>query len=38
MEFVFHAYSERGEETFTLTIEDATVGGGAHDVEVNVRD
>ena len=38
VEFVFHAYSQKGEETFTLTIENATVGGGAHDVEVNVRD
>ncbi|SFI98720.1 hypothetical protein [Albimonas pacifica] len=36
--FVFHAFSQRGEETFTLTVENATVGGGAHDVEVNVRD
>ncbi len=36
--FVFHAYSQRGEESFTLTVENATVGGGAHDVEVNVRD
>ncbi|WP_339951525.1 hypothetical protein [uncultured Albimonas sp.] len=38
VEFVFHAYSQKGVETFTLTIENATVGGGAHDVEVNVRD
>ena len=38
VEFVFHAYSQGGQESFTLTIENAPVGGGARDVEVNVRD